>query len=102
MGESKFGALRTVRKETPPPPIEATVEPVTATPARPEPVAMAVVPTRGRPAGKRSNPDYEPTTLFLRKATKRTANRMLEDLGIEQDLSELIEELLQRWVSARP
>ena len=26
---------------------------------------------RGRPAGKRSNPDTEPTTVLLRKQTKR-------------------------------
>jgi hypothetical protein len=55
----------------------------------------------GRPAGKRSNPDFEPTTIFLRKVTKKTANRALEDSGAEQDLSELIESLLQKWISAR-
>ncbi len=56
---------------------------------------------RGRPAGKRSNPEFEPTTIFLRKTTKKTANRTLEDSGIKQDRSELIEELLQTWISAR-
>ncbi len=55
---------------------------------------------RGRPAGKRSNPDYEPTTVLLRKQTKRAAGRKLEDVDAKQDLSELIEELLKRWISA--
>jgi len=63
---------------------------------QPTPISM-----RGRPAGKRSNPEFEPTTIFLRKTTKKTANRTLEDSGIKQDRSELIEELLQTWISAR-
>lgn len=43
-----------------------------------------------------------PFPSFLRKATKKTANRTLEDSGVKQDLSELIESLLQQWISARP
>jgi hypothetical protein len=53
---------------------------------------------RGRPPGKRSDPDFQPTTLLLRKSTKRTANRILEDLDAGQDLSELAEELLADWI----
>ena len=86
----KFGAIRTVRQEHTDPHLDSTVGP------QMPPVAM-----RGRPAGKRSNPEFEPTTVFLRKNTKKTANRTLEDSGIKQDLSELIEELLQVWISAR-
>ena len=47
---------------------------------------------RGRPAGKRSNPDFEPTTVLLRKQTKRRASRLLEDTESSQDLSDLIRE----------
>ena len=54
---------------------------------------------RGRPAGKRSNPDFEPTTVLLRKQTKRKASRLLEDIESEHDLSELIETLLTTWIS---
>ena len=54
---------------------------------------------RGRPAGKRSNPDYEPTTVLLRKQTKKRASRLLEDTDSEHDLSELIESLLLDWIS---
>ena len=54
---------------------------------------------RGRPAGKRSNPDYEPTTVLLRKKTKRRASRLLEDTDSNYDLSELIESLLNEWIS---
>jgi hypothetical protein len=53
---------------------------------------------RGRPPGKRSDPDFQPTTLLLRKSTKRAANRILEDLDAGQDLSELTEELLSGWI----
>jgi hypothetical protein len=53
---------------------------------------------RGRPHGKSSNPDYQPTTVILRKRTKRTAARMLEDQETGQDLSDLIEDLLTEWI----
>jgi len=91
----KFGAIRTVRQDQPasqPEDNEAISVP------GPQPTSISM---RGRPAGKRSNPDFEPTTIFLRKATKKTANRTLEDSGVKQDLSELIESLLQQWISER-
>lgn len=51
----------------------------------------------GRPPGKRSNPDWEQVTLFIRKDTKRAALRRLVDDNSHQDLSEVIEQLLSRW-----
>lgn len=54
----------------------------------------------GRPAGKRSNPDFKPINIILRKETKKNANRKLEDTEDPRDLSELIEELLQAWIKA--
>lgn len=56
---------------------------------------------RGRPAGKRSNPDFQPTTVLLRKATKRAVSRKLEDAESRQDLSDLIEQLLTDWLGQR-
>ncbi len=53
---------------------------------------------RGRPPGKRSDPDYQPTTVLLRKYTKKTAARLLEDTNAAQDLSDLIEQLLTEWI----
>jgi hypothetical protein len=91
----KFGAIRTVRQEQPASQAEEN-EGIPAPNPQPTPISM-----RGRPAGKRSNPEFEPTTIFLRKTTKKTANRTLEDSGVKQDLSELIESLLQQWISAR-
>jgi len=53
---------------------------------------------RGRPPGKRSDPDYQPTTVLLRKRTKKTATRLLEDTNAAHDLSDLIEQLLTEWI----
>lgn len=53
---------------------------------------------RGRPPGKRSDPDYQPTTVLLRKHTKKTATRLLEDTNAANDLSDLIEQLLTEWI----
>jgi len=64
------------------------------------PPSAAPVRGRGRPTGKRSNPEFEPTTVLLRKKTKRAAGRKLEDVDANQDFSELIEELLNQWISA--
>jgi hypothetical protein len=85
---SKFaGALARLR-----PPQDAEVLP--ALPITEPSVARG----RGRPPGKRSDPDFQPTTLLLRKSTKRAANRILEDLDAGQDLSELTEGLLADWI----
>jgi len=57
---------------------------------------------KGRPAGKRSDPGYSPTTFFVRKETKRRAAQLLlEDANSKTDLSDLVEQLLAQWVSER-
>jgi hypothetical protein len=54
---------------------------------------------RGRPAvGKRSNPDFESTTIYLRKDTKRRAATIL--INREEDLSSVLEQLLSQWVNS--
>ena len=63
-----------------------------------QPVGNELVRGRGRPPGKRSDPDYQPTTVLLRKHTKKTASRLLEDTNAAQDLSDLIEHLLTEWI----
>jgi hypothetical protein len=61
-------------------------------------IAVELVRGKGRPPGKRSDPDYQPTTVLLRQQTKKMANRLLEDRSTGQDLSELIEQLLTEWI----
>jgi hypothetical protein len=83
--QSKFSGVLAKLKQ---PPAERPVETIEA----------PLVRGRGRPPAKSSDPDYQPTTVILRKRTKRTANRLLEDQETGQDLSELIEELLLEWI----
>ncbi len=66
-----------------------------------EPALLAPEPTAkaGR-GGKRSDPDYSPTTFFVRKETKRKAAQLLlNDAAPEKDLSDVVENLLAKWVS---
>lgn len=51
----------------------------------------------GRPAGKRSDPDYERLTVLVRKETRKIAARKWEDLEPSKDLSELVQKLLDEW-----
>ena len=69
-------------------------------PAELEPPVHETVVTRGRgrPRSKSSDPEYQPTTVILRKTTKRRAAHLLEDREMGKDLSELIEELLTEWL----
>ena len=89
--ESKFSGALAKLKQRPASPSAAPRS------VRPAPEA-APVRGKGRPPGKRSDPDYQPTTVLLRKHTKKTAARLLEDTNAAQDLSDLIEQLLTEWI----
>lgn len=59
---------------------------------------------RGRPKGKRSHPDYEQVTAYIRKETHTAAKiALLEDgqNGQKREFSELIQELLEQWLKSR-
>jgi hypothetical protein len=88
--QSKFSGVLAKLKQRP------ADEPSTPPPATP--VGSEPARGRGRPPGKRSDPDYQPTTVLLRKRTKKTAARLLEDTNAAQDLSDLIEQLLTEWI----
>jgi hypothetical protein len=54
----------------------------------------------GRPRrGKRSNPDYRPVQVLLRKDTTKQARRILTDLDNGQDVSQLVQKLLEDWIA---
>ena len=99
--QSKFaGALGRLRQPTAPPP-EAEPEPspvVVEKPAARAPRVLDTPAPNGGRGGKRSDPAYSPTTFFVRKETKRKAARLLEDQEAGKDLSDLVEELLSKWV----
>ena len=50
-------------------------------------------------AGKRSNEDYRQVSAYIRKDTHRRVKIAL--LEEEREFSELVEELLSRWVDSR-
>ena len=86
---SKYsGALANLRRRPIPQSAALSAQPLGSEPVR----------GRGRPPGKRSDPDYQPTTVLIRKHTKKTATRLLEDTNASQDLSDLIEQLLTEWI----
>lgn len=58
--------------------------------------------TKGRPKGKKSDPDYEAAIAYIRKKTHLKVKRRLLDLaeeGVKLDFSELVQELLEVWIS---
>lgn len=101
MADSKFAGLRAIR---PPPPVEAEQP---AAPPRdvPQPVSAASAPDiqpvrgRGRPAGKRSNPDWKLYSHFLKRQTQRQATNILRNQDNGRDLSDVLQELLEKWVA---
>jgi hypothetical protein len=56
---------------------------------------------RGRPPGKRSDPDYEAITAYIRKDTHRDVKITLLQMGHGQEFSELVEELLAKWLKLK-
>jgi hypothetical protein len=55
-------------------------------------------PKRGRPKGKRSDPDYEQVTAYIKKETYRQTKIALLQQGEVQDFSLLVEQLLAEWL----
>ena len=66
----------------------------------PEPVAKQQ-PVRGRPRGKRSNPDYEQVTAYIRRDTYTEVKIALLQQGEGQEFSELVEQMLTEWLSTQ-
>ncbi|MGB3691776.1 MAG: hypothetical protein WA999_03540 [Spirulinaceae cyanobacterium] len=56
-------------------------------------------PKKGRPKGKRSNPNYEQVSAYIKKQTYTKVKIALLEQGKEQDFSELVETLLNEWLS---
>jgi hypothetical protein len=100
MSQSRFAFLKDTQAQEP-------AEPVT--PPTPEPSPAAPVVSRGPgrpPGGKRSNPDYEQVSHYIRADTHKEVKKLLLDEKprpdkSRRDMSDLIEELLSEWVSNR-
>jgi hypothetical protein len=89
------------------PPIEPAPPPSTA-PVQAPNVPVAAVPAviapepqkgRGRPPGKRSDPDWAPRTILMRSKIHRRVSIILLERDDGPDLSELVDQLLSDWIS---
>ena len=58
-----------------------------------------VSPRHGRPPGKRSHPDFEQITAYIRKDTHHAVKVVLLKNG-RKEFSELVEELLHQWLTS--
>lgn len=58
-------------------------------------------PRRGRPAAKRSNPDFVGLTTYVRRDTHMRAKIALLQEGEGKELSELVEELIYKWLERK-
>lgn len=56
---------------------------------------------KGRPKGKRSNPDFEQVTAYVRSKTYRQTKIALLQQEELEDFSELVEKLLNEWLSTQ-
>jgi hypothetical protein len=91
---SKFGALAGLRQRQ-----QDTAEvepPLASTPSTPESGKG-----RGRPPGKRSNPEWKLYSHFLKKKTQREAAALLVADDDGRDLSDVLQDLLEGWTRQR-
>jgi hypothetical protein len=89
-----FEAAGQTESDTPPQP-EATPEPLNEPEPEPE------FKQRGRPRGKKSDPEFVSAIAYIRKKTHLQVKRLLldkEEQGEKQDFSELVQDLLDFWV----
>lgn len=56
---------------------------------------------RGRPSGKRSDPEYVGFTTYIRKSTHHEVKPALLQEKKGRELSELVEELLASWLKSK-
>jgi hypothetical protein len=95
MSNALRATLAAARESKPEPP--ATEDAGTKSAARPARQAKVQPPTRT--TGKSSNPDFESVKLYVRKQTRRAAERKWQD-DTGGDLSELVEQLLIKYLGA--
>ena len=68
-----------------------------------QPIQRVAVPARprGRPPGKRSDPDWKLYSHFLKRSTQRQATSILFEAEDSRDLSDVLQSLLEKWVARR-
>ena len=64
----------------------------------PASTSVGPVPGKGRPPGKRSDPAWKLYSHFLKKQTHREATNILRNEENGQDLSDVLQQLLEEWL----
>jgi hypothetical protein len=81
-----------------PPPSDAASSPAPASPPKPKPAAAKKEPEPTK--GKRHHPDYCQANAYVLKKVRRAVERELLDEE-ELDYSQLVENLLTKWLKSR-
>lgn len=84
---SKFQGLLQARKQK-----HSTIS---TTQKSSNPTLQNVQPRVGRPRAKRSDPEYQQVTAYIRRDTYTAARKLLLDEG--REFSELVEDLVRQW-----
>jgi uncharacterized ferritin-like protein (DUF455 family) len=63
--------------------------------AAPEPEPVVILPVR---VGKRSNPAYKQYSVLLKKKTHMEVSHALDRAGRAQDVSDLVQQLMEQWL----
>jgi hypothetical protein len=95
MAESKFDRIFENRDAAPPGAAPASAEP------KKRPTRQRLeqpTPRLGRPPGKRSDPAWKQFSVLLKRETQREAAAILKAKDKGQDLSGLVQSLLERWI----
>ena len=66
----------------------------------PAPASAPAAKKRGRPSGKRSDDDFVQVTAYIQKDTHRDVKIALLKSGSDLDFSELVDNLLAKWLKA--
>jgi hypothetical protein len=74
-------------------------QPAAEQPDAPAPASAEPMRGKGRPPGKRSDPAWKLYSHFLKKQTHREATNILRNEENGRDLSDVLQQLLEEWVS---
>jgi hypothetical protein len=96
MAESKFD--RIFQSAPPPPPPEPPTEAEKQPRRRVEKPPQPSIRPLGRPPGKRSDPAWKQFSVLLKRDTQRAAAAILKAKDEGQDLSGLVQTLLESWI----
>jgi hypothetical protein len=96
----KFAALAELHRQPTEPETPEAIEAIEVSAPSPATKPQAEK-GRGRPAtGKRSNPEWKLYSHFLKRKTQRAAVARLQAEDSERDLSDVLQELLEKWLKS--